>query len=186
MAVSSPSVSVMTDPHALHSIHRPDRGPDASDLARWAEDRLFDACGAGAGPARLFGLEILDGGLLAAMSRRSRPSVGAATTAARLVFVGEGADPGALVLGAAGHTACGFDAAVLATTRWEPAVSPLPRPGEHLVRRRARVVVVVTDAGVATASRFDHDPDHVLIARGLAWGGAASVQLAAMWAGARE
>ncbi|MEO5900024.1 MAG: hypothetical protein ABIR68_07815 [Ilumatobacteraceae bacterium] len=176
----------MTDPHTLHSIHPPDRRPNALDLARWAEDRLFESTGPGAAPARLYGLEVLDGGLLAAVSRQHRASVGSATTAARLVFLGEAADAGALVLGPVGVAACQFDAAVLASSRWEPAVSPLPRPGEHLVRRRARVVVVVAGAGVATATRFEHDPDHVLLARGLAWGGAASVQLAAMWNGARE
>lgn len=176
----------MTDPHTLRCLPTRDRRPNATDLARWAEDRLFDSIGPGAAPARVYGLEVLDGGLLAAVARRSHPSGGSSATAARLIFLGEAADAGALVLGPAGVAACEFDAAVLASTRWEPAVSPMPRPGEHLVRRRARVVAIVADAGVATATRFEHDPAHVLLARGLAWGGAASVQLAATWSGARE
>ena len=89
-------------------------------------------------------------------------SPSSAAAAGRLSFVGEGGDASALVLGAAAAEAVRrFDAIVLAATRWEPALAPLPRPGGHPVRRRVRVVTVVGDAGAASARRFDHAPDTV-------------------------
>ncbi|MFT3853684.1 MAG: hypothetical protein QM733_13225 [Ilumatobacteraceae bacterium] len=142
-------------------------------MAGWVEHRLHECVCAGA--PRLYGLEVLDAACFADVDGCHGP-------AARLSFVGEAADASALVLGAPCAAAVGgFDAVVLVTTRWEPAAVPLPRPGGHPVRRRARVVTVVGDAGTASAVRFDHEPERVLVVRGLACAGIAGVQLAAMW-----
>ncbi len=135
--------------------------------------------------ARLYGLEVIDLACLAEMSTCPAPSAGAATQAARLTFLAEAGDARSLALGSVGAAACEFDAAVLVATQWEPSIVPVPRPGEHPLRRRARTVVVVSESGVATSSRFEHDPEHVLLTRGLAWAGVAGLQLAATWCGTR-
>lgn len=146
--------------------------PRADHVAAWVEQRLHDSLGCSIAPARLYALEVLDP---AGFVERS-------VTAARLTFVAEADDATALVLGAAAAEAVeSGDGLVLAATRWEQALVPLPRPGGHPVRRRARVVTVVTDAGTASALRFDHQPDEVVVARGLSIGGIAGVQLAATW-----
>ena len=138
-------------------------------MAGWAEHRLHECVRSAA--ARLYGMEVLDPG------RFDEPD----DPAARLGFVSEGTDASALVLGAPCAAAIGsFDAIVLAATRWEPVDVPLP--GGHPVRRRARVVTLVGDAGCASALRFDHEPQCVVVVRGLAAAGAAGVRLAAMWA----
>jgi len=147
--------------------------PEPECLAAWVEHRLHESAVTG-GPPRLYGLEFVDPG---GFVDPDRP-------AGRLTFVVDGGDASALVLGRACAEAVGrFDAVALATTRWEPAGVPLPRPGGHPVRRRARVVTVVSDLGAATAVRFDHDPGHVVVSRGLPAGGIAGVQLAAVWSG---
>jgi hypothetical protein len=147
--------------------------PEPEDLAAWVEHRLHD-CAAVGGGARLYGLEVLDAHGFAVPDG----------PAGRLTFVDEGADATALVLGAACADAVRrFDVVALVVTRWEPALVPLPRPGGRPVRRRARVVTVVGDAGTASARRFDHVPDRVEVWPGLAGAGIAGVQLAAMWAG---
>ena len=139
-------------------------------MAGWAEHRLHECVRSAA--ARLYGMEVLDPG------RFDEPD----DPAARLGFVAEGTDASDLVLGAPCAAAIGcFDAVVLAATRWEPAGVPLRRPGGHPVRRRARVVTLVGDAGCASALRFDHEPERVVVVRGLAAAGAAGVRLAAMW-----
>lgn len=150
----------------------------AEAMAGWAEHRLHECVRVGS--PRLYGLEVLDAARLVDVDDRDGP-------AARLSFVGEAADASALVLGAPCAAAVGcFDAVVLVATRWEPSGMPLPRPGGHPLRRRARVVTVVGDAGTASAVRYDHEPDHVLVVRGLACAGIAGVQLAAVWCGARD
>jgi hypothetical protein len=162
------------------------RAADPLDLARWVEDRLHNSVASCTTTARLYGLEVIDLARLAEMSTCANPSAGAATQAARLTFLAEAGDARALARGGVGATACGFDAAVLAATRWEPSIVPVPRPGEHLVRRRTRTIVVVGECGVATSSRFEHDPEHVLLTRGLAWAGVAGLQLAATWCATRR
>ncbi len=148
--------------------------PEPDWLASWVEHRLHETCPVGVGPARLYGLEFIDpGGFV-------DPSL----PAGRLTFVDEGPDASALALGLSCAEALDrFDALALCVTRWEPATSPLPRPGGHPIRRRARVVTVVSDAGAATALRFDHDTERVEVWSGLAAAGIAGVQLAAMWSG---
>lgn len=147
--------------------------PDPADVAAWVEHRLHECPTVGAA-ARLYGLELLDPAAFA------HPDL----AAGRLTFVEESGDATSLVLGPACADAVGrFDAVVLATARWEPAVGPLPRPGGHPVRRRVRVVAVVGESGTATAWRFDHLPERVEVMSGLAAAGVAGVQLAAMWAG---
>ena len=146
-------------------------------LARWVEHRLHECRGVGPGAARVYGLELVDPD---GFDDVDRP-------AGRLTFVDEGADASALVLSPACADAVRrFDAVVLAATRWVPASVPLPRPGGHPVRRRARVVTVVGDAGAAIARRFDHQPDRVEVWNGLADAGIAGVQLAAVWDGRRD
>ncbi len=44
------------------------------------------------------------------------------------------------------------------------------------------MVTVISDAGTASALRFDHEPERVAVLGGLAVAGIAGVQLAAMWA----
>jgi len=145
-------------------------------LASWVEHRLHECPVVGAG-ARLYGVEVLDAAVLHDPDAQ----------AARLTFVDESPDPSRLVLGPGCAAAIAqFDAVVLAATRWEPTVQPLPRPGANPKRRRVRVVTVVGDAGAASAWRFDHDPDRAEVRAGLALAGAAGVQLAAMWAGRRQ
>jgi hypothetical protein len=147
--------------------------PEPECFAAWVEHRLHESNVSG-GPPRLYGLEFVDPCGFVDLNR----------PAGRLTFVADGGDASALVLGRACADAVGrYDAVALAATRWEPSAMPLPRPGGHPVRRRARVVTVVSDVGAATALRFDHDPEHVFVSRGLPAGGIAGVQLAAVWSG---
>src|SRR4051794_22082980 len=156
---------------------RHDLDPEPDRLASWVEHRLHETCPVAAGPPRLYGVEFLD----------PHGFVHPSLPAGRLTFVDEGGDASALALGLSCAEAVGrFDAVALFFTRWEPASVPLPRPGGHPVRRRARVVTVVSDAGAATAVRFDHDPQRVEVWCGLAAAGIAGVQLAAMWSGRRS
>ncbi|MCU1501757.1 MAG: hypothetical protein JWM12_1111 [Ilumatobacteraceae bacterium] len=163
----------------------PTWSPGALDVTRWVEHRLHESAGWCSNVARLYGLEVIDPRGLVDASRHGHPSVVAAGPVARMTFLAESPDPRELVLGPDGAAACEFDAVVLAATRWEPPPPPLSRPGEHAVRRRARVVVVVGELGTASATRFEHDPGHVVLARGLACGGVAGVQLMAVWTGRR-
>jgi len=73
-----------------------------------------------------------------------------------------------------------FDAAALVTCGW---AAPLPAshddesddttltaPSEHPERRRVRLVVVVSDAGVGSVLRFEDDSDHPILDAGAARG----------------
>jgi hypothetical protein len=67
-----------------------------------------------------------------------------------------------------------FSAAALVTTGW---AAPLDEngqmscaPSEHEGRRRVRLTVLVTDAGVASVLRFADDPDEVITDPGSATG----------------
>ena len=142
-------------------------------MAGWAEHRLHECVRSSV--TRVYGMEVLDGARFGDLD----------APAARLGFVAEGDDAGALVSGAPCSAAIDrFDAVVLAATRWEPVAVQLLRPGGHALRRRARVVTVVGDAGTASAVRFDHEPGRVVVVRGLG-GGTAGERLAAMWSRSR-
>jgi hypothetical protein len=150
--------------------------PPAVVLARWAEARLQDTAGMCTPGARVYGLELIDVAVLG-------DPLGCG---ARLIFVGGDGDATSLVLGRAGFEACQHDAAVLTLScwAWPPDVGPL-RPGVRPGRRRARIVTVVAGSGTGSAVRFEHDPEHVVLARGLAAAGISGIQLAAVWQGLR-
>lgn len=77
-----------------------------------------------------------------------------------------------------------FDAAAVLTTGWSaPSDEPLiTAPRHHPQRRRVRLVVVVDDAGMASALRFADDPHQAVIST-TGFGHLADV-LSEVWSGA--
>lgn len=127
----------------------------ALPLARWTEARLHETIGFCLRGSRLYGLEVIDPTGLEADG----------VVAARLSFIAEAADDGALLRLPEARRALDFDAAALVSLEWRSfAGAGMARPGEFSVRRRARVVHVLTSDGAATVTRFEHEPEFVVLA----------------------
>jgi hypothetical protein len=142
-------------------------------LADWAEARLHETLDFAPSADRLYGATIVDHIDLA----------DGAAGAARLSFLGEVDDLGAF-LGARIVLELGnFDAAVLLAGRWLTDDLAGGRPGEYGARRRARVVMVGDDGGVAATVRFAHRPEHPEHRQA---GGAECAVLRALWSAARR
>ncbi|MCB0981890.1 MAG: hypothetical protein H6513_01655 [Acidimicrobiaceae bacterium] len=120
-------------------------------VAAWFDARLCEGYSPHSAGSRWYAVDVLDQVALEAQE----------AGAARLHSIG-GAE---CVPDAATGSAllADHDAVVLVSSRWLPCAGDGPaRPGEWGRRRRARVIEVVTCAGVATVLRVDGDP-HLLV-----------------------
>jgi hypothetical protein len=139
-------------------------------IVHWFHTRFSATTGFSGASSRLYGVEVIDPDLLDEGGPGARSS-----------FLGEDPDARDLVARLVGDAAR-FDAAALVGDTWVTTRVGMLRPGAFPVRRRARVVTVVTDDGAATAIGTDDG------GVGYALGAAATdagLDLADRWAAAR-
>jgi hypothetical protein len=114
--------------------------------------------------ARLYGISIED---LAGAQLENFDSV-------RLSFLSQHPDVYELLESPSSSLGRMFNAAAVVTTGWAAPLGPDGMvdgaPSEHAHRRRVRLVVVVSDAGVASVIRFQDTPDDVVTDDGTATG----------------
>jgi len=114
--------------------------------------------------ARLYGVAIHD---LSQLHERNPESV-------RVSFLAQHPDVYELLDAPSSSLGRMFDAAAVVTTGWAAPLGPDGTmdgvPSEHALRRRVRLVVVVSDAGVASVIRFQDTPDDVVTDDGTATG----------------
>lgn len=123
-------------------------------LARWFEARINASLSPPSALLRLYGLDVVDPAGLDGLD----------PAAARVSFLAEAPSMDMLAALPAAHSVHDHDASAMVSTRWLPSpwAEPL-RPGEFPRRRRARLVHVVTDQGVACVARFDDVPELVVL-----------------------
>lgn len=140
-------------------------------LARWFEQRINDSVPFTLGAARLYGLTVIDP---AGLPER-RPGAALAS------YVTEHADPHQLMQRANPDIGLCHDAVALLATGWVTSLDhELIELSSRGGRRKVRLVVVASDAGLAAmARRFDR-PDHPVAVPGRCLG-ALSDALAELW-----
>lgn len=139
--------------------------PDTVALATVVEARLHDSLNSFALPgARLYGVTLTD---IAAID--TDPS-----SAFRLCFLAQHPDVYDLLDSPTSALGRMFDAAAVVTTGWAAPLGadgqPEGAPSEHAHRRRVRLIVVVSDAGVASVVRFADEPTEIVTDAGSATG----------------
>ena len=124
-------------------------------LARWIDSRLHDSVGFALTDHRLYGLEVIDGSSLADGD----------PLAARMSFIAAAEDQQHLLAHPEAQRVAGFDGAAFVWTEWRTVADGPLRPGRYPVRRRARMVHLLSREGEALLTRFEHHPDVVVLAQ---------------------
>jgi hypothetical protein len=157
----------------------PTSDPSPLEIATCVEASLHGSLdGFGQRRARLYGVTVAD----PVGVRRGTDG------ALRISFLAEHGDVYELLDAPGSAIARMFDAAVVLTCGWAAPVEacgPDPEeggvpPSEHPERRRVRLVVAISDDGVASVLRFADAPDRVVTDAGAARGSLADA-IASMW-----
>lgn len=146
----------------------PTSQPLITELARVVEDRLHQSIDSfSLGGARLYGVTVLDSAVIDDQANGADDSF-------RLCFLAQHPDVYELLDAPSSSLGRMFDAAALVTTGWAAPLGPDGQPdgppSAHAMRRRVRLVVVVSDVGVASVVRFADAADDVVVDAGSATG----------------